>query len=319
METRTDEYTSSASVPHSRASRNEQLYKDINKMELQNYEVKSNATVLGDNRRNIDVDKIKSILDTHYNDAPKRRTIAIEEPEREVNNPIFETKEYDINVVIDKAKGQKHDDIKEDQNSKLHDTEFNILKNLDLEDEEHEERAINPEKSKELETLINTISINEKEIEKAKQFNEEKDLKEETKEEIDTSEDNEDTEEDLFASLLGGDDTQVLEGNASELDKDIDNLKTEGININNDLLEEKTAEEIQQELPKKKVEEKDTKQDDIDRSFFTKSNAIKKKDFEEFEDLSGEEESSNTFVKVFIVILLIVFIIGIIILIKSFI
>ena len=319
METRTDEYTSSASIPHSRASRNEQLYKDINKMELQNYEVKSNATVLGDNRRNIDVDKIKSILDTHYNDAPKRRTIAIEEPEREVNNPIFETKEYDINVVIDKAKGQKHDDIKEDQNSKLHDTEFNILKNLDLEDEEHEERAINPEKSKELETLINTISINEKEIEKAKQLNEEIDLKEETKEEIETSEDDEDTEEDLFASLLGGDDTQVLEGNASELDKDIDNLKTEGININNDLLEEKTAEEIQQELPKKKVEEKDTKQDDIDRSFFTKSNAIKKKDFEEFEDLSGEEESSNTFVKVFIVILLIVFIIGIIILIKSFI
>ena len=60
-------------------------------------------------------------------------------------------------------------------------------------------------------------------------------------------------------------------------------------------------------------------QDDIDNSFFTKSNAIKKKDFEDFQDLNDEEESSNKFVKIFIVILLIIFIIGIIILVKSFI
>lgn len=312
METRTDEYTSSASIPHSRASRNEQLYKDINKMELQNYEVKSNATVLGDNRRNIDVDKIKSILDTHYNDAPKRRTIAIEEPEKETPNPIFETKEYDINVVINKAKDQKHDDIKEDQNSKLHDTEFNILKNLDLE-EEPEDRAINPEKSKELETLINTISINEKEIEKAKQ--EEQLNKTEEKSE---SDDTEDTEEDLFASLLGGDDTQIIEGTPTDLDKEIDNLKTEGINLNN-TIEDNKDNTLEQEKTKESKDEKENKQDDIDRSFFTKSNAIKKKDFEEFEDLTDDEESSNRFVKIFVVILLIIFIIGIIILIKSFI
>ncbi len=324
METITDNHTSSSSVPRSRASRNEQLYKDINKMELQNYEVKSNATVLGDNRRSIDVDKIKSILDTHYNDAPKRRTIAIEEPEKETPNPIFETKEYDINVVINKAKDQKHDDIKEDQNSKLHDTEFNILKNLDLDEEEPEDRAINPEKSKELETLINTISINEKEIEKAKHQEEEvKTVKEET-DYLDTGSD--DTEEDLFASLLGGDDTQVIEGSSSELDKEIDKLKTEGIDIVNNL-EESKEEEPPKEEPKEKKKDKDkekvkeieNKQEDIDRSFFTKSNAIKKKDFEEFEDLADDEESSNTFVKIFIVILLIIFIAGIIILIKSFI
>jgi len=317
VETITDNHTSSSSVPRSRASRNEQLYKDINKMELQNYEVKSNATVLGDNRRSIDVDKIKSILDTHYNDAPKRRTIAIEEPERETPNPIFETKEYDINVVINKAKDQKHDDIKEDQNSKLHDTEFNILKNLDLGEEEPEDRAINPEKSKELETLINTISINEKEIEKAKQKEE---TVEQAKEEPDyLNPDSDDTEEDLFASLLGGDDTQVIEGSSSELDKEIDKLKTEGIDIVNNL--EESKEELKEEEPKekKKEKEKENKQEDIDRSFFTKSNAIKKKDFEEFEDLADDEESSNTFVKIFIVILLIIFIAGIIILIKSFI
>ena len=107
VESGSDNNTSNMNMPRSRASRNEQLYKDINKIELRNYEVKSNATVLGDNRRSIDVDKIKSILDTHYNDAPKRRTIDIRQEEKEASNPIFETKEYDINVVIDKAKDQK--------------------------------------------------------------------------------------------------------------------------------------------------------------------------------------------------------------------
>ena len=311
MESGSDNNTSNMNMPRSRASRNEQLYKDINKIELRNYEVKSNATVLGDNRRSIDVDKIKSILDTHYNDAPKRRTIDIRQEEREASNPIFETKEYDINVVIDKAKDQKKNNFEEDQHSKLSDTQFEILNDLDLDDEPRDERAINENKSKELEELINTISINEKEIEESKKKN---DVKEpEVDEEPSTTEPEETEEEDLFASLLGDDESTIIEKPSSELMKEIDELETENIVVDEELVEDKKAK------PKKEDKKKEKDEEEFDNSFFTKSNAIKKKDFEDFQEISEEEESSNTFVKVFIVILLIVFIIGIIILIKSFI
>ena len=89
----------------SRASRNQELYKEISKAELDNYEVRSNEAVIGDNKGSIDVEKIKSILDTHYKDAPKRRSIAIEDEEI-VKTKAEETKEYDISdseVSIDMA------------------------------------------------------------------------------------------------------------------------------------------------------------------------------------------------------------------------
>ncbi len=311
MESRSDNNASNMSMPRSRASRNEQLYKDINKIELRNYEVKSNATVLGDNRRSIDVDKIKSILDTHYNDAPKRRTIDIRQEEKEANNPIFETKEYDINVVIDKAKDQKKSNFEEDQHSKLSDTQFSILNDLDLDDEPRDERAINENKSKELEELINTISINEKEVEEAKKKEAEKEP--EINEDTTSIESDETEEEDLFASLLGDDESTIIEKPSNELMKEIDELETEKIAVEEEIVEDK------KEKPKKEKKKEEKDEDEFDNSFFTKSNAIKKKDFEDFQEISDEEESSNTFVKVFIIILLIVFIIGIIILIKSFI
>ena len=43
----------------SRASRNQELYKEISKTELDNYEVRSNEAVIGDNKGSIDVEKIK--------------------------------------------------------------------------------------------------------------------------------------------------------------------------------------------------------------------------------------------------------------------
>ena len=66
-------------VPSSRLAKNEELYKEISKSELDNYEVKSNSTVLGANNAEIDVEKIKKILDTRYNEIPKRRSIRLEE------------------------------------------------------------------------------------------------------------------------------------------------------------------------------------------------------------------------------------------------
>ena len=265
----------------SRTARNTELYKEISKTELDSYEIKSNATVIGNNKGNIDVEKIKSILDTHYNDTPKRRSIRIEEEvkeEKEVK-PIFETKEYDINVIIDKAKEDKTDNYREERAKKLRDTQFNILNNLDINPKDYIEDYENEDKSggtEELQELINTITMNEKDIKSGK-----KPLPEVQKKQLQDS-----NPLDILEDLKGSEDTITLEG-----------------------LQEKTEKLIQKM-------EQTTSTTAFDKSFFTKSNSFKKSDFEDFEDL---KDKPKPIVKIIIIILVIVFIIGIIILIKSFI
>lgn len=285
MNSRVDKYEiDSLEDTSSRTSRNQKLYKEIGKAELEEYEVKSNATVLGDNKDSIDVEKIKSILDTHYNDAPKRRTIEIEEPVRETtNNPIFETKEYDINVILDKAKENKNDSYEEERNKKLRAEQYEILKNLDVPKDDNEEEE---DSDKELTDLINTITIHEE-----KEF----------KKSLENKKQKEDSLElDLFADLKGEDGTVVLNGIDKETEKEIDGEKIE-------------------EPKEEKEEEKKSKTTSFDDSFFTKSNAIKAKDYEDFKDLAmdEEDEKSSLFMKIVIAILLIIFLVGIVILVKS--
>ena len=63
MDLRTDKYYEEniKTVP-SRTSRNQELYKEISKTELNNYEVRSNATIIGDNKGNIDVEKRNFVI-----------------------------------------------------------------------------------------------------------------------------------------------------------------------------------------------------------------------------------------------------------------
>lgn len=263
MDLRTDKYYENEGIP-SRTSRNQELYKEISKTELPNFEVRSNATVIGDNKDNIDVEKIKSILDTHYNDTPKRRSIKIEEESEEVPITVQETKEYDINVILDKARENKEDNYEEERNKKLRNTQFDILSNLDLEDEK-DDHSINEKTAKELTELINTISINEQSVKK---------IKEESGNPLE-----------LFEDLKGSDETQVLEG-------------------------------INSETTSNEIVEDDKKETSMDTSFFTKSSTFEGKDFEEdFEDV---DEKPSIFVKLVIVLLIIVFVVGAIILVKSF-
>ncbi len=278
MDLRTDKYYEEdiKSVP-SRTSRNQELYKEISKTELNNYEVRSNATIIGDNKGNIDVEKIKSILDTHYKDAPKRKSIKLENIEETVK-PVEETKEYDINVILNKAREDKEDNYSEERNKKLRNTQFDILSSLNLDKDEEkkdtESHSIKEENASELQELINTISINEKAI---------KDIQ------------NSDDPLSLFEDLKGSDHTQTLKG----------------LKDNEDLIEQ-TKETIFETVDKNE-EEKTTS---LDKSFFTKSTNFKKEDFEDFSDI--EDGKSSIFVKIIIALLIIAFIAGAIILVKSF-
>lgn len=57
MDTRINKYNESDKM--SRVSKNSDLYKQINDSELDNFNVHSNATVIGNQEREIDVEQIK--------------------------------------------------------------------------------------------------------------------------------------------------------------------------------------------------------------------------------------------------------------------
>lgn len=190
MKTRMEKYYDSHEEEiGSRSKRNESLYKEINKSEIDQFEINSNATILANNGRNIDVEKIKKILDTKYKETPKRRSIVLTEetPEEEIS---FEkTREYDINAILEKAREQKEVDYEKERLKKIRDTQFDILKNLNLKEEDLEDTTENN-----LMTLIDVI--NEKE-------NKQKDI----------------DPLDILTDLKGNDNTIVLDGLKEEIEE----------------------------------------------------------------------------------------------------
>lgn len=263
MSSRMTKYYDEPEITNSRFHKNEELYKEISKSELNSYDVKSNATILGENKNEIDVEKIKKILDTKYNETPKRRSIRLEteelpEEEREI------TKEYDINIILEKAREQKQDNYEEERLKKLRDTQFDILKNLNISEKEDEEEDLEEDN---LKTLINTIALNE-------------------------TKNNEDSSPlDILSELKGNDDTEVLQGLKEEIEK---------------------ADEKFENTKKSNIT--DTQ---MINSFYTSSNALKQKDFEDIEDFSKEVESNNIFIKILIGVIIIVFLVGVALLIKT--
>lgn len=262
METRIDKYNESRSM--SRVAKNSDLYKEINDSALDNFSVRSNAIVIGNQEKEIDVEQIKKILDKRYNSAPKRKSIRIE-PQEEVSRiSVDDTKEYDLTKVLEKAKDEKVETYEEIRAKKLRNTQYDILNNLNLDvKEDTEEKKIDPEEN--LMNLINTITINE-----AKK-------KESVKEDIDPL--------DILTDLKGEDNTQVYDSITSVT----------------------TITEVKENKDKEEV---------IDNSFYT-DNLFKKKDFEDDSNDFVDEEKLGIGIKILIALVIIVFVVGLVLFIKS--
>lgn len=270
METRIDKFNESKRM--SRVAKNIDLYKEINDTELDSFNVRSNATVIGNQDKEIDVEQIKKILDKRYNSAPRRRSIRIE-PQEEVSKiSVDDTKEYDLTKVLEKAKDEKVETYEENRAKKLRNTQYDILNNLNLDssDEEvKEEKKIDPEEN--LMNLINTITINEAKKQESK---------------------NDDVDPlDILTDLKGEDDTQVYDS--------------------------VTAVTKITEIKEKEKEKIDNNKDNnIDNSFYT-DNLFKKKDFEEDSNDFVDEDKLSIGIKILIALVIIVFVVGLILFIKS--
>lgn len=148
----------------SRSRKNEELYQEMNHDELTEINLASNAHVIGENNRNIDVEKIKELLEKKYHEEPRKSRSLIkqqEEIEEEVEEPKEETKEYNINAIIEKAKQDKEIDYERERLKKVRDTQYDILKGLSLNEEKEEEPSKVTSNKDDLVNLINTITEKE--------------------------------------------------------------------------------------------------------------------------------------------------------------
>ena len=195
MKSRMEKYYDNHNFTESRVSKNENLYKQVNAVDVKSYNPNNNVKVIGDNDNVIDVDKIRNLLEKNYKEVPKRKPLVVEEDE-DIDINLEETKEYNINSVLEKAREDKIIDYNKERLKKVHDTQFDILKSLNLEEEKEEPKKEEDPKEKELMSLINTITS--KELEKTSNMD----------------------PLDILSDLKGSDDTKVLSGIEEEIKKE---------------------------------------------------------------------------------------------------
>jgi len=279
MKSRSEKYyDEDTKVYQSRTSRNSNLYKEINKSELNDFNIASNAKVIGENDSNsVNVDKLKEILEKNYHDIPKRREVKLVPEVKEPSLELEETKEYDINAILEKAREEKEVDYEKERLKKLRDTQYDILKNLNVEEEPRETKAAGDKTKEELLELINTITENE--IHKTK---------------LDPL--------DILTDLKGEDTNTMIMG-ANDTTEILKNL-----------VAEKNEEKIQE--PKKPTTSEE-KKDKIDNSFYTNSLSFTQSDFDDFNDLKEDVESHKLLLHIIIIVITIAIIIGIVILLNS--
>lgn len=263
-----------------RQKKNENLYENIESLENIDYKIDPNMTVLENDARNIDVDHIRKILDTKYNQTPKRRSIVIEETTETPVISLDETREYDINAILEKAKYEKDEDYEKERLKKLRDTQYDILSSLELEtdsEEKNEEKGKSQEEN-ELMDLINTITARELVTKEQKTDN------------IDPL--------DILTDLKGNDDTVVV-GGVKEM---------ESINETSPIMSLEEADAIKPKI----IEEK---KNDIS---LTNTLQFTQSDFDDFNDLKKEVRTSRALIYIAIFIVSIVFLIGLVVFLNQF-
>ncbi len=342
-------------VKSSRLQKNQELYKQVSSLDIEGFDMNSNSKVLDSNVSDIDLDDVKERLEEQYHENPRNKVLGDTD---EINLPkinLDETREYDINAILEKAKAEKEINYEEDRHRKVND----VLKDI----EEYTKRAKkSPEEDasmagvsseEELQTLIDTINakelIDEEEnlevtgdmdpldllsdlkgdddntkvlgqLTEDLALAEELGLTEEVTEEL--------SPEDLEAlSELGDEDTEEII--IEEVEEETEEQPiVEETTEDQPVVEESTEEipEVTEEQPiieekskKKEKKEKKKKKKDLDltNSFIGKTTQFSQEDFDDFDDLKEDMKVTKVIIKILVIIIVLVFIAGLIVLANS--
>lgn len=325
----------------SRAQRNQTLYKEVSNLDLKEFDLNSNVSVIGENTDNISLDEIKDILSEKYKENPRRKSFGDTEEIELPKINLDETREYDINAILEKAKDGKESNYEEDRLKKVRSTQYDILKTLDIMNNEEEveeedlefgekptDRRPAPNKDKEeaqLHDLIDTI--NAKEL-----IENESNL--EVTGEMDPL--------DILSDLRGDDEnTKVMGALVQELieesrkeneialtqripviseDEIEENNENEGSEVLPSIDEEEqaiTLEELDKAKEEIKNKPKKEKKNKLDDSFIGSTTVFKQEDFDDFEDLK-DGGAGKFILKVLVILLIVGFVVGLVVLANHF-
>lgn len=342
MKTRMEKYYTEQipTVGSTRSSKNKELYKEVNTAELSEFNLNSNVSILGDNSSEIDLSKVKDLLDEKYQKEPKRElNMKKVEPLPIETMDLDETREYDINAILAQAKETKEVDYEVDRLKKVRNTQYDILNNLDLEKTVEDEEDFTKEQAK-LMDLINTITSKEMATEVNRK------LKEEEEEDTTESESSNDTiiatkeftppidetmavtkefkNEDTFDNLLATTNIDPLDL-FTDLKGDNEETTTLGVREGIEKQKEK-KEEVKKEDNKTSVSKIEKNMENTkERLFstrtmennFTNSGQFSQSDFDDFNDLKDDMKTAKLVIKVLIVLVIIAFIVGCIFLVNN--
>lgn len=326
----------------SRAQKNQRLYKEVSSLDLKEFDLNSNVSVIGENTDNISLDEIKDILSEKYKENPRRKSFGDTEEIELPKINLDETREYDINAILEKAKDGKESNYEEDRLKKVRSTQYDILKTLDIMNNEEEveeedldfgekptDRRPAPNKEKEeakLHDLIDTIT--------AKELIENESSLEVTGE-MDPL--------DILSDLRGDDEnTKVMGALVQELieesrkenelaltqrvpvisedvieeieEKEVDSEELPSIDEDEQAI---TLEELDKAKEELKTKPKKEKKNKIDDSFIGSTTVFKQEDFDDFEDLK-DGGAGKFILKLLVILLIIGFVVGLVILANHF-
>ena len=163
METRTSKFSDDTSM--SRTKKNQNLYNEISELQMDTFDVNSNSHVLSKDGKTIDIDKLRDMLDKRYREDVKKKSLGeIDESEERESISLAETREYDINEILSKAKENKENDYEIERLKKLRNTQVDILNQLNIEalgKIDDRVKAVSDDEKDELKTLIDTINLTE--------------------------------------------------------------------------------------------------------------------------------------------------------------
>lgn len=299
MKSRMDRYyKDESSLTESRAEKNKNAYNNSGSEGLDKVDVETSVEVIGKDISSMDIDSLRGLLEDHYSKEKNledslTETINLEE------TTIEDTKEYDLKKVLEDAKKNRESDYDKDRFKKIRDTQYDILKNLNLDRKDSPVIDEKQEGEDKLMELIKTVEFNATKAHK--KIEEEKDL---------------------MSDLLADDDEDVLEpvnleeetfdGTKASLAEELE--KT--INVSREELEETdekemTLTEVIDPTKEYKTGEFDnTKTSNIttENTFYTGKYSIKSNDFDKdsFEDLEKDLKFGNVFIKILVTIIILV-------------
>lgn len=312
----------------SRVKKNANLYRRIDASAIDDIETNQPEEVIESNTSTIDVEKLKSMLDKKYRDPSSNTLKDVDHKpvDRQIN--LEETREYNLDEILNKAKANDDTDYGVERLKKLSDTNVSILDGLNIKDNGTSKNEINGDEklskskvssdSKKLIELIDTINLKEQEgydaLLNESNNNYDDDTRDDNKkasllDDFDLEDTTSNEPLDMLSELTGTDEDTKVVGASKMLDdedKDEEQVcknitkadKYDDIDLN-DTDDFDTTEVVSRE---------DT-DEFTDSMELTTTQIFTKDDFEDFDDLK-EATKPRIFVKILIFLIVIAVIIG---------